>query len=161
MGQILRYAEGRIRVPGDLPESARAILDFWWDDPALDPDDKVGRRRLRSLQTMTPLYRYANGYVLVNGRKLSDVRNMCDTETLASESMCEEYAAEDGRTLEPMELCLTCPWCQALAMRDRIDYWLDVEGVYRNPYIAEGTQDQEAFWWKVWGGEPSNQEGTS
>lgn len=149
MGQIIRYAEAGslIRVPADLPDAARWVLDFlldstYWGEGDMDALD---RQTVRALRRLRPIRRYASGFIRADGVELSLVRNALDTETF--QGGCEEYADNLGVPPPPdSKMCMWCGFCKALTLRDRIDFWMDAAGVSRSVYLDPIAYDVEGAW---------------
>jgi hypothetical protein len=145
MGQLLRFATGRIRVPGDLADGARWALHHHLDDPLEGFYDRY-EQDLAALRRLRPLRRYQSGFVAVDGDELSRVRNLADTDTLGFSPACDELTEAGDAELGAHAMCGQCEWCRALLLRDRIDFWFDRAGVAKNAYIGDVDPDIEALW---------------
>lgn len=148
MPPIHRYEVGKARVPVDLPGAVRWVLDGYEDAYDGTQDDLIGER-LAAIRDLRPIWWYSEEFVAVDAHLLSVVRNVLDEETMSGIS-CEDAA--DGYGLPtPTKACMWCPWCQAIVLRDRIDFWLDRSGhpgnVYYSTYIkGDPAHDIEPDW---------------
>jgi hypothetical protein len=108
---------GRVRIPGDLPDSVRWVFDEHLIMPeaySLSPADVAALRGLR------PIRHYDSGFVRVDAAELVRVRNLCEIELTELESGCENSD------------CGSCERCRVSLLADRIDHWLAESGLTHN-----------------------------
>ena len=141
---------GRIRVPGDLIEQVRwTLLIAIEGEQEGDHDTWLTNEASTAclVNRLRPLRRYQTGFVQVDAAVLADLRLALDLLTIAMDCHCEDYEIPEGFRGE-------CPWCEALLVRDRCDYWLDKTPATRrrNAWVGDVTDRIEGDVAHMWAG---------